>query len=311
MRKESRLLYSESPTVFQKSLACTIGLNSAIFLQQLNFWLTIAEQEQAADQWFEGRWWVRNTYGDWVARHFPFWSIPTVKRIVTYLVDELHVVLSRPDPTRNAGKWYTIDFDVLDKLDVLPADIGRRLAIAEAAQDAGADIPEEPVDEPDPEPEEARILLPDRAVVEDSNRHKIAQHVRGHSQYHPVRSAQNRSTQNESTGRIKMSRPVESKCTDRSTQNESTSRLRLKELKNQSKNQIKTQKGSGRVLSAPASPPLIPPTAPVRRTGALVLQLSPQGDSRPIGHNQWAEPAWRNRVVEARAEYKHRREEET
>jgi delta 1-pyrroline-5-carboxylate dehydrogenase len=111
-----------------------------------------------------------------------------------------------------------------------------------------------------------------------------------------------------------MSRPVDSKCADRSTQNESTSRVRLKELKNQTKNQtknqIKSQRGSARVSSARASPPLIPPAAPVHRTGAVTGRRAAD-PLRPVGHNQWAEPAWRSRVVEARAEYKHRREEET
>ncbi len=311
MRKESRLLYSESPTVFQKSLACAIGLNSAIFLQQLNFWLTIAEQEQAADQWFEGRWWVRNTYAAWVEKHFPFWSIATIRRIVTYLEEDLHVILSRPDSSQNSnGKWYTIDYDALEHLDVLPADIGRRLAIAETAREAGAVLPEEPVDEPDPEP-----------AVERLQAAPAARHVRAHTQYrgivcgssgcHPIPECAATPAQNEQGPLRRMSKGGESECAVPPAQNEQGSRLRLKELKNQSKTQIKTQKGSGRVLSAPASPPLIPPTAPVRRTGAVVLQLSPQGDPRPIGHNQWAEPAWRSRVVEARAEYKHRRDEET
>ena len=165
MKKESRLLYSESPTVFQKSLACTIGLNAAIFMQQLNFWLTIAEQGRAAEQHFEDRWWVRNTFREWVEKHFPYWSIETIKRIVSYLENDLRVVLSRPDPTQNVnGKWYTIDYDALERLDVLPADIGRRMAAAEPQEEA--------VDEPEPEPALESLQQP--------------HHVRAHTQYRGI-----------------------------------------------------------------------------------------------------------------------------
>jgi hypothetical protein len=284
MKKQSRLLIAESPTVFQKTLAVTVGLNAAIFLQQLEFWLSIAEQEHAAEQYWEGRWWVRNTYRAWAARHFPFWSVGTLKRIAAYLENELRVVLSRPDPDRNDGKWYTIDYDALDRLDVLPPDIGFRMVEAEARS---APVPDatEPILEPDPEPEE-RPLAPAGS----------ARHVRGHTQYRAVRRRPKSGTQSgrgsdqkAPTGRLKMRRPVDSKCDDPSTQNATTRAGRLNVLKSQMKSQIKNQTGSARAFeSAGASPPIAPPAA-----SAL----------------SWAEPGRRERVLRDRDTFRRRLEE--
>jgi hypothetical protein len=310
MKKESRLLLIESPTVFQKTLACTIGLNAAIFLQQLNFWLTIAKQEKDVDKFFEGRWWVRNTYCEWEEKNFPFWSIGTIKRIIAYLENDLHVVLSRPDSAQNTnGKWYTIDFEALDGLDVLPANIGQLIARA-----GGPDAKDFDQVAPAVEPVPAAVAEPQPMIA---NSQPATVHVRAHSQYRgiacgsagcqPIPECAGGSTQNESGGLPRMSRPPESECAGGSTQNESTSRLRLKELKNKSTFQKKNQRAGTPALEAGrAAPPLIPPTAPVVRTGAVVLQLSPEGAVRPIGHNQWAEPGWRDRVSTGRTEYRRR-----
>ena len=132
MIKNSRLLIDEPILTFQPSLAKTIGLNGAIFLQQLQYWLKISEQRGEEDKYFEGRWWVYNSYPEWVRNNFPFWSVRTIERTIDFLEHELYVVLSRPDPALAGRKWYTIDYAVLERLDTLPpqanAENARELA---------------------------------------------------------------------------------------------------------------------------------------------------------------------------------------
>ncbi len=108
----SRLLIAEPPLLVLPSLAVQVGLNEAIFLQQLHYWL----QGKAAKE-RDGRVWIYNTYEEW-HQQLPFWSVMTIRRIVGGL-EQQGIVRSttrynqhRVDRT----KWYTIDYAVLDRL---------------------------------------------------------------------------------------------------------------------------------------------------------------------------------------------------
>ena len=74
------LLFNFRPLVINPRLAERIGLNEAIVLQQLKYWLN--ETESGLDH--EGRRWVYNTVEQW-QKQFPFWSADTVKRSLTSL----------------------------------------------------------------------------------------------------------------------------------------------------------------------------------------------------------------------------------
>ena len=69
------LLFKFRPLVINPQLAERIGLNEAIVLQQLKYWLNETESGLEHD----GRRWVYNTVEQW-QRQFPFWSVDTVKR---------------------------------------------------------------------------------------------------------------------------------------------------------------------------------------------------------------------------------------
>lgn len=105
------LLSGGSMRVFSQEIALKVGMNEAILLQQVHYWLQISEHE------FEGRKWVYNTYLDW-QKQFPYWSLNTVKRIVMRL-EKLGLLLSdnfnrlKMDRT----KWYSIDYEKLAQLD--------------------------------------------------------------------------------------------------------------------------------------------------------------------------------------------------
>lgn len=97
--------------LFSQEIALKVGMNEAILLQQVHYWLQISEHE------FKGRKWVYNTYKDW-QKQFPYWSLNTVKRIVARL-EKMGLLLSdnfnrvKMDRT----KWYSIDYEKLAQLD--------------------------------------------------------------------------------------------------------------------------------------------------------------------------------------------------
>jgi hypothetical protein len=90
----SRLLINERPVMIIPSLATKIGLNEAVVLQQIHYWLGISKHKK------EGRTWVYNTYEDW-QKQLPFWSISTIKRTIRSL-EMLGLLLSE---NWNRRKW--------------------------------------------------------------------------------------------------------------------------------------------------------------------------------------------------------------
>lgn len=111
-------LFSKHPLLVDQDLATVIGLNEAIVLQQLNYWLHSKSAKKINDKW-----WVYNTYENWKKQNFPFWSIPTVKRTFSSL-EKKEVVVSAN--FNRAGfdktKWYSIDESKLNQLMIRASD---------------------------------------------------------------------------------------------------------------------------------------------------------------------------------------------
>ena len=107
-RPPSNLLIDEYPLQVLPSLAVAIGLNEAMLLQQLHYWLHPKQRP-----WFvDGRPWIYNTLQQW-REQFPFWSIATIQRILANLEgDDLKLVVSKQFQASegNHTKWYTIDY---------------------------------------------------------------------------------------------------------------------------------------------------------------------------------------------------------
>jgi hypothetical protein len=120
-RRMNKLLLDEHPLQVLPSLACTIGLNEAIVLQQIHYWLKAYEHKHIGDHFKDGRWWVYNSYEQWKTDNFPFFSVATIKRTVLKL-EEIHLLVSSSKYNQKSSdrtKWYSIDYD---KLDLLSAD---------------------------------------------------------------------------------------------------------------------------------------------------------------------------------------------
>lgn len=103
----SKLLINESPLQVQPSLAMAIGLNEAIFLQQLHYWLG------ASKNFKDGKKWIYNTYDEWILQ-LKYMSLSTLKRTVKSLKSQNLILVSNFDSKRsNQVNYYAINYDVL------------------------------------------------------------------------------------------------------------------------------------------------------------------------------------------------------
>lgn len=104
----SKLLIPEEPLQVLPALATEIGLNEAIILQQLHYWMNPRRNQGAIHN---GRRWIYNTYQQW-QDNFPFWSVDTIKRTINKL--EQNDLIESTDrfnaDTRDRTKWYTINY---------------------------------------------------------------------------------------------------------------------------------------------------------------------------------------------------------
>lgn len=100
----TKLLMNEPALQVLPTLATRLGLNEAVFLQQLHF-LT---NEKRPDQ--NGLRWVRKTYPEWKRTTFPFWSVSTIERTAKALAKLRLVVIEQRDKSnRNRDNYYAID----------------------------------------------------------------------------------------------------------------------------------------------------------------------------------------------------------
>lgn len=103
----SKLLINESPLQVQPSLAMAIGLNEAIFLQQLHYWLGASKYKK------DDRIWIYNTYPEWLLQ-LKYMSLATLKRTIKSLKEQRLILVERFDKSKsNQVNFYSIDYDIL------------------------------------------------------------------------------------------------------------------------------------------------------------------------------------------------------
>ena len=104
----SKLLIDDYLIRVLPKLALKIGLNEAIFLQQVHYWLNKSNHRHI------GKKWLYNTYNDW-QEQFPFWSVMTIRRTIASL-EKKNLLIT--DNFNRAGfdktKWYTINYEALN-----------------------------------------------------------------------------------------------------------------------------------------------------------------------------------------------------
>ena len=106
----SQLIINDPPLLVPPSLAQKIGLNEAIILQQVHYWLN----PKFNKNYHEDRYWVWNTYEQW-QQQFPFWCEKTISRTIANL-EKLNLLDSFMTRDFRKHKYYTINYQKLDQL---------------------------------------------------------------------------------------------------------------------------------------------------------------------------------------------------
>lgn len=110
----NNLIIDEYPLMVLPKLAVKIGLNEAIILQQVHYWLN------KSNHIHDDKKWIYNTYEGW-QKQFPFWSSRTVRRSLNSLSKQGILITGN---FNKAGfdntKWYSIDYLKLNKLVARP-----------------------------------------------------------------------------------------------------------------------------------------------------------------------------------------------
>lgn len=105
-----KLVVGESALVVSPLLAVKLGLNEAMVLQQIHYWL------EKSLHVHEGRKWVYNSYKQWQVQ-FPFWSETTIKRTIKSLEEQGLITSGNFNHSKmDRTKWYSIDYELLAQL---------------------------------------------------------------------------------------------------------------------------------------------------------------------------------------------------
>ena len=111
----SMYLFDEQPILANKALARELGLNEALVMQQINYWIEI--NKRSGKNYHDGKYWTYNSIRAWQENDFDYMSVDTVKRTFTKLAKAGYLLVGNynKDP-RDKTKWYTINNDKLEEL---------------------------------------------------------------------------------------------------------------------------------------------------------------------------------------------------
>ena len=110
-----KLLYTQEPIVINPVAAEVLGVNEAIIVQQVHYWLNI--NEKAKINFYNGRYWTYNTYENWQKTNFRFFSERTLKRIFKKLEEKEILIKDNFNKTKyDRTLWITINYEKLDEL---------------------------------------------------------------------------------------------------------------------------------------------------------------------------------------------------
>ena len=111
----SMYLFNEQPILANKTLAREIGLNEALVLQQINYWIEI--NKKSGNNYYNGKYWTYNSIRAWHEKDFDYMSLDTVKRTFSKLEKNGYLLVGNFNKdSRDKTKWYTINNDKLEEL---------------------------------------------------------------------------------------------------------------------------------------------------------------------------------------------------
>ena len=109
------LLSSKNNILVNTQLAAEIGLNEAIVLRQVYYWVEHYETEKK--NFIDGKYWVYNSMKQWRSDNFPFMSEKTIERAFSSLRKKNLILVGDYSKDRmKRPNWYTINDKEFDKL---------------------------------------------------------------------------------------------------------------------------------------------------------------------------------------------------
>jgi len=98
------MLIDDHPLIFSPLLAAVLGLNEAIILQQIHYWLLKSKKKH------DNRLWMYNSIAAW-KEQFPFLSVNTIRRALNNLKAEEIIRTGNYNKAKyDRTLWYTIDY---------------------------------------------------------------------------------------------------------------------------------------------------------------------------------------------------------
>lgn len=105
----NKLLIDDYPIQVLPKLAKEVGLNEAIFVQQLHYWTN-----GKAGKLIDGKRWVYNTYKDW-EENFPFWSNATIRRTIASCEKQNIIIVGNYNRAGfDKTKWYAVNYEEIE-----------------------------------------------------------------------------------------------------------------------------------------------------------------------------------------------------
>lgn len=105
----NKLLIDDYPIQVLPKLAKEVGLNEAIFIQQLHYWTN-----GRASKLIDGKRWIYNTYKDW-EDNFPFWSNATIRRTISSCEKQNLIYVGNYNRAGfDKTKWYAVNYDEIE-----------------------------------------------------------------------------------------------------------------------------------------------------------------------------------------------------
>lgn len=105
----------DEPTIsFYPTLAAILGVNEAIVIQQIHFYMTLNRHKRSQRHHHNNRWWVYNSYKQWIEDEFTWLSERGLQNVILGL-EKTGVLLSMQGVERatDRRKWYSIDYAAL------------------------------------------------------------------------------------------------------------------------------------------------------------------------------------------------------
>jgi len=145
-----QLLINEAPLQVLPSLACAVGLNEALILQQIHYWLSPKHNQNV----IENRHWVFNSYEQWQTQ-FPFWCTKTICRTIVNLENVGLLATFVGNNNFRRVKHYTINYDALAKVQGL----SKVPEMAQTEDEVVSTVEEEEVEKEDEEEDIQEMLV--------------------------------------------------------------------------------------------------------------------------------------------------------